>query len=1157
MWSLFDTSGRQDARAGYRLKTLEIFNWGTFHEGEDNEGRKKGEIWKLSLNGQNTLLTGANGSGKTTLVDGLLALLVNPQKRFFNQSSGAKSSKERSEESYVEGHYGRTQNEDQQNSRVEKLRPNRFETYSIILGVFTNEGAGSVPITLAQVRWFTGSGLQRKYLVAKLELNIAEHIQFSTDGNWLRKLKRQSGDRIEDFDTFPKYATAFQRLFGMRSEKALTLFNQTVGMKVLGDLDEFIRTNMLEESDAEAAFKKLMDNYQTLLTAYQALEKARTQLNLLEPVYKLSHQYHTLAQSITATNAQCQLLEPWFARQQVRIWGEELSRQNRELDQLGDKLTIQEQAWQNADDKRVKLEISLANNQTEQEIKDLDKEIRALEKAKKEKEDNVKDYNRLARPLNFTENPDEATFRENMEQAVALQTTLADDKKHLNEQRFTSRTKANDLKKTFETLTEEIRQLQNSTGKVTGRPAAIRQEILVAVGATEAEIPFMAEVIQVQADEKLLWNDAIEKVLHNTGLDLLVPDAYYSAVNAYINAQRDLKGKVVFHRVTGKVSRPLFPDPRALVTKLEFNTKSQYAAWVENHIARRFNYLCTESQTEFERAEKALLPSGLNRNKDRHERDDSPARSHILGWDNRELLRDKQRNARELHDSISKLEKTLSSLETELTKLEDNQKRVSLFLAIKQFSKLDWQADVLNIADLSKQKASLENSSQALKTLREQLDGLKKSLTTLTEEKNHTRDEFRDTEQRIRALTNEQRTAERLLATFDSNDLDADLTKLTDLTRDVTLTYTQFGTQKEQFERKVTETINGLAGQKTSLERSIRIAMVDFKSPGKDVRATFTDWDTDTYDLKTEIDQLPEYIDRYQQIRDDNLVELENRFRDEFKSGATKALTDYCNALELQHDRICETIDQINGSLRNIAFNLNPDTYIQLERTDTRRPRIRDFRFSKLTSWQPDRTQIALADNPKEAEIDHFVNRIQPFIRELQADERWRQEVTDVRNWSEFKAREYFMADKAPRPGGSYESSGSLSGGEAAQLAYTVLGAAIAHQFGIHRGGGPRNGGPSDGHSHRSFRFIVVDEAFSKLDEDKSKYLLQLCQGLGLQLMVVTPLTSIHLLENDVSVIHWVTKSQKDRRKSTVRDIPILEYRDKKESLLAEATETP
>ena len=75
------------------------------------------------------------------------------------------------------------------------------------------------------------------------------------------------------------------------------------------------------------------------------------------------------------------------------------------------------------------------------------------------------------------------------------------------------------------------------------------------------------------------------------------------------------------------------------------------------------------------------------------------------------------------------------------------------------------------------------------------------------------------------------------------------------------------------------------------------------------------------------------------------------------------------------------------------------------------------------------------------------MTHIQPFIAELQAkeNEKWRQEVTDVRNWSTFKAREYFRADKTLKQ--VYESSGSLSGGEGAQLAYTVLGAAIADQL--------------------------------------------------------------------------------------------------------------
>ena len=80
---------------GYRLRYLEVFNWGTFN----------GKVYKLQPDGRTSLLTGANGSGKTTLIDALLTLLVPTHKRFYNQSSGAESKKERDENSYFWGYH--------------------------------------------------------------------------------------------------------------------------------------------------------------------------------------------------------------------------------------------------------------------------------------------------------------------------------------------------------------------------------------------------------------------------------------------------------------------------------------------------------------------------------------------------------------------------------------------------------------------------------------------------------------------------------------------------------------------------------------------------------------------------------------------------------------------------------------------------------------------------------------------------------------------------------------------------------------------------------------------------------------------------------------------------------------------------------------------
>lgn len=76
----------------------------------------------------------------------------------------------------------------------------------------------------------------------------------------------------------------------MRSDKALTLFNQIVGVKVLDDLDSFIRTNMLEELPAEEKYQELKDNFQNLMEAKTNIDKVKEQIAQLEPINALTEE---------------------------------------------------------------------------------------------------------------------------------------------------------------------------------------------------------------------------------------------------------------------------------------------------------------------------------------------------------------------------------------------------------------------------------------------------------------------------------------------------------------------------------------------------------------------------------------------------------------------------------------------------------------------------------------------------------------------------------------------------------------------------------------------------------------------------------------------------------------------------------------------------
>jgi len=107
-------------------------------------------------------------------------------------------------------------------------------------------------------------------------------------------------------------------------------------------------------------------------------------------------------------------------------------------------------------------------------------------------------------------------------------------------------------------------------------------------------------------------------------------------------------------------------------------------------------------------------------------------------------------------------------------------------------------------------------------------------------------------------------------------------------------------------------------------------------------------------------------------------------------------------------------------------------------------------------------------------------------------------------------------------------------------LTYTILGSAIAYQFGLNK--------YNQGLESKSFRFVAIDEAFKAQDEEKAKYLLSLCKQLHLQLLVVTPLNDLHIVEDNISYVHYV--EIKDEKQSWLYDMPIEQFKEEKANYL-------
>src|SRR6201986_2095348 len=276
-------------KSGFRLQYMELYNWGTFDE----------HVWKIAPGGETSLLTGANGSGKTTFVDALLTLVVPEKKvRFYNQSSGSEKKGDRTEESYVMGGYGSIHTENGQTSKTLYLREDKEQAYSILLAHFANEAEQSV--TLFQVRWFSGGDMRRVFAIAHKPLHIEDDFRpFDAGGAWRRRIDQQynkgSRKQVEWFDAANRYAQRMVEVLGMQSMQALSLFNQTMGIKVLGELNEFIRTNMLEPRNMEQEFQELKKHLSTLIDAQRNIEKTEEQIRLLKPLEK---HYHTFKEQV-------------------------------------------------------------------------------------------------------------------------------------------------------------------------------------------------------------------------------------------------------------------------------------------------------------------------------------------------------------------------------------------------------------------------------------------------------------------------------------------------------------------------------------------------------------------------------------------------------------------------------------------------------------------------------------------------------------------------------------------------------------------------------------------------------------------------------------------------------------------------------------------
>ncbi len=1126
MLSLFSTSSD---KAGFRLQYMEVYNWGTFHE----------RIFRINPQGNNSLLTGANASGKSTYIDALLTLLVPTKKdRFYNQSSGIDKKGDRTEETYVCGHYGNIQEEGKTSTSTQMLRGK--DTYSVILASFSNTDQRN--ITLFQVRWFSNGELRRAFGIAHLPLEIEKDFnQFDNKGDWKKRLEKiynsnSSKKKVEFLDGPTSYAERIANLLGMRSTNALRLFNLVVGVKVLEDLDEFIRTNMLEEQDAESEFIQLKESFLTLMDAKTNIEKAKEQIAQLTPINDFANKLDEIQSEIVRLNQSKEMAVYWFAKKNVDLAEKELVKCKETLENLNIELSELRNKEESLKQEERTLSISIESDEVGSKIKDLEKDIKALERLRDSRNTKLDQYNKIAQSIELNINPSEETFKKNREKASTKRSELESKRLENDETLRLVKNKRDDLKSRIDEGVETIKSLQKNKNNIAGREAEIREDILEYIGATKEEIPFIGELIKVKDDESE-WELSAEKILHNFALRLIVPEKYYSKVNEYVN-QTNLKGRITYQHYRGFTSLANMINKNtpknALINKLEFKPKSIYAEWLEDIITNQYNYACVNDLKEFSLyEEKAITKEGLIKfAKGKHEKDDRPhisrKENYVLGWDNKDKIRLLQNEIKDLQDKEKTAIQEIRQVDQSIKNIESQKEFYSdLFKLFTKYDDIDWKIYAEQIQEKEEQKTVLEKTNNRVQALQKQLKEVQDNLKQISEVdiKNKDREIFQ-LEADIRNITSELNESRKIIephGQIETTDFEKQNLEL------ASVEYSNLKASQSEFQKELSRKLSDLDRSKRSNEDEVKLKINAFKQPSEEITNKFKDWRSDVNRLpdSTHLDLISEYQILLKQLVEDNLPKFEKKFNEYLQETITGKIGNFRIFFTDWADTIKNSIKHLNDSLKEIDFKNNPKTFIQLVATNRISDEVTEFR-SMLDKAMPNIRELdAVVDGRK----NHFNNNIEPLIAKLDKEE-WRKKVMEVRSWFSYKAEEFYKETNAKFK--TYENMGQLSGGEKAQLTYTILGSAIAYQFGLTK----------EGLQSNSFRFIAIDEAFKAQDEDKARYLITLCKQLHLQLLVVTPSDNIHIVENDISFVHFVER--KEEKYSWLYDMPIEQFKQEK-----------
>lgn len=1097
-----------DTVAGFRLRYFELYNWGTYNKA----------IVRLDLESQNGLLTGDIGSGKSTIVDALTTLLVPHHKIVYNKAAGA-NTKERTLYSYIVGEYKSSQDEDYGNAKAVSLRDSG--NFTVLLARFENEGFGE-SVTLAQFFYLKNNQVQKFFVLSKGALGIQKDFFDFGDIRGLKQRLRQT-PHTEVYDTFKEYSKYFCRVMGIKNEQALNLFYQTVSLKSIGNLTEFIRTHMLEPNAIDKQIDALCSSFADLSHTHELVLSAKEQIALLKPIDKDAKHYQTLLEEQRSVQTAKEKLPLFVAMQKKGLLETKINALEIELQKNASRKEQRAAAIEKLNADVTDLKVELQKNGGDR-IAAIEKEIEYLAKSLSSAQEQNRRYNTTIKALGHQAVSNEHAFLTTREVLQKDFDAIEHEDAKLQNEIQRHKISEDRYQKELVGLQEEVAYLQNHPSNIPAKHSQMRQELAQSIGVKNEALPFVGELISV-TDER--WCGAIERILHSFALCLVVDTGAYEAVSEYVE-HTHLGGKLVYLRVDRDKNYTKLDAyvQNSLLKKLELKADSSFYEWLESELLHRFNIPCVETMEQFRRLKKALSIHGqFKTNFSRHEKDDrfdiNDSSHWILGWDNLKKLANLQKKVTEISEKLAFLQAAVARNEDARKSLQSKRDRLRDALQFTSFEAINWYRYSKEIETLEAERKKLEGASDIIGQLQETI----KEKEALLYEQKKRYEELLDGIGRLRNTLENRRDALGNATLLIANGTletatQAYLQQLQDALIDDQINLNTIKQVETKLKERMENTLRSIGAK---LQR-VTIKLVE------NMNKYTTRYPVESQEFDPTIASLGEFQKRLRVLQKDNLPKWEKRFKSLLKEKTIQGIVSLQAELEAQSKEIVNKIKTINLSLKDIEYS--DGTFIALLAQQSKNADIKAFKESLKLATTGAIDSENNYDEQKFLQIKALIDRFNGREGHVDVDKKWRKTVTDVRNWFDFSASEKYISDGTQKE--YYAHSGGKSGGQKEKLAYTILASSLAYQFGLEH----------NKIQSRSFRFVMIDEAFGRGSDESTRYALRLFEKLKLQLLVITPKQKINVIEPFVSSVHFV--HNQDGMDSSLISMKIEAYREKK-----------